>query len=310
MSGAVLVTCRQMQAELPIHRARLEALGYEVLSPDLGGRQQFTAAELLGMSREIVGIIAGDDELSGEFFHGAAPHLRSVVRWGIGVDSVDFDAAAETGVSVTNTPGVFGGEVADAAMAYLLALARGTASVDRAVRHGDWPKYEGISLEGATIGVIGLGSIGRQVVRRAAGFGSRILGYDPFPSSDLPDISLVSLEEIAARSRFVVLCCPLTPDTHHLINAAFLGAMSRDAYLVNVARGPVVDEDALTEALRNGRIAGAALDVFEVEPLPAESPLRELPNVVLGAHNGSNTREGVARASAVAVDLLIEGLTL
>lgn len=309
MSGTILVTCRQMQAELPVHLARLEALGYQVVSPDLGGRQQFTATELLGMSSEIVGIIAGDDELSSEFFHGAAPHLRSVVRWGIGVDSVDFDAAAETGVSVTNTPGVFGGEVADAAMAYLLALARGTAYVDRAVRDGQWPKYEGVSLDGATIGVIGLGSIGRQVVRRAAGFGARMLGYDPFPPADLANLALVSLEDLAARSRFVVLCCPLTPETYHLIDAAFLRAMSRDAYVVNVARGPVVDEVALVGALLNAQIAGAALDVFEVEPLPADSPLRQLPNVILGAHNGSNTREGVARASAVAVDLLLERLS-
>lgn len=309
MSGTILVTCRQMQAELPVHLARLEALGYKVVSPDLGGRQQFTATELLGMSDEIVGIIAGDDELSSEFFHGAAPHLRSVVRWGIGVDSVDFGAAAETGVWVTNTPGVFGGEVADAAMAYLLALARGTASVDRAVRDGQWPKYEGVSLDGATIGIVGLGSIGRQVVRRAAGFGARLLGYDPFPPTDIADLALVSLEELATESRFVVLCCPLTPETHHLIDAVFLGAMSRDAYVVNVARGPVVDEAALVEALSNAQIAGAALDVFEVEPLPADSPLRQLPNVVLGAHNGSNTREGVARASAVAVDLLIERLS-
>ncbi len=309
MTGSILITCRQMQAELPVHLDRLKGLGLDVIAPDLGGRQQFSAAELLSFSDEIVGIIAGDDELSREFFEGAAPHLRSVIRWGIGMDSVDFGAAADTGVPVRNTPGVFGGEVADAAMAYLLAIARGTSFVDREVRSGRWPKFEGVSLESAAVGVIGLGAIGRQIVRRVNGFGSRVLGYDPFPPEDLSDLTLVSLEEMAEASRFIVLCCPLTPETRHLIDRSFLEKMRNDAYIVNVARGPVVDEKALIEALASGAIAGAALDVFEVEPLPETSPLRTMPNVVLGAHNGSNTREGVARASAAAVNYLLEELT-
>lgn len=308
MTGAILITCRQMQAELPVHAARLAELGYEIIAPDLGRRQQFNARELLSFSDEIVGIIAGDDELDRDFFEGAAPHLRSVIRWGIGMDSVDFDAAADTGVRVRNTPGVFGGEVADAALAYLLAIARGTAFVDRSVRDGDWPKYEGISLDGATVGVIGLGTIGRQVVRRLHGFGSRTLGYDPFPPAESLGYTLATLDEVASQSRFIVLCCPLTPETHHLVDKDFLQRMRHDAFIVNVARGPVIDEAALIDALSRETIAGAALDVFEVEPLPAESALRVMPNVVLGAHNGSNTREGVARASAAAVDYLIEEL--
>jgi D-3-phosphoglycerate dehydrogenase / 2-oxoglutarate reductase len=309
VTGAILITCRQMQAELPVHIERLANLGLDVIAPDLGGRQQFSAAELLSFSDEIVGIIAGDDELSREFFEGAAPHLRSVIRWGIGMDSVDFDAAADMGVPVRNTPGVFGGEVADAAIAYLLAIARGTSFVDREVRGGKWPKYEGVSLDGATVGVIGLGAIGRQIVRRVNGFGSRVLGYDPFPPDDQSGFTLGSLEEITEASRFVILCCPLTPETHHLVDRNFLQRMRKDAYIVNVARGPVIDEEALVDALTCGTIAGAALDVFEIEPLPAHSPLRAMQNVVLGAHNGSNTREGVARASAVAVNYLIEELT-
>lgn len=303
----VLVTCRQMQVELPLHRERIEKLGYEVLAPDLGGRQQFTAAELLEYGPHLVGIIAGDDELSHEFFDGA-PQLRTVIRWGIGLDSVDHDAARRHAVTVRNTPGVFGQEVADAAFGYILILARGFITVDAAVRRGDWPKHEGLTLAGTRLGIVGFGAIGREIARRGSGFGMDIVAFDPYADNAPTDVTMVSLEELMATSRFIVAACPLTPDTFHLINAERLALMRPDAYLINVARGPVVLEADLTDALKAGRVAGAALDVFEVEPLPLNSELRTLPNVILGAHNGSNTREGVARASTTAVDFLLEEL--
>ncbi len=303
----VLVTCRQMQVELPRHRGRIEELGYEVFAPDLGSRQQFTAAELLeyGESR-LVGIIAGDDELDREFFEGA-DKLRVLIRWGIGMDSVDHDAAREHSVTVRNTPGVFGSEVADSAFGYILNLARGHIAIDAAVRQGNWPKWEGVTLTGSRLGIVGFGSIGREIASRGKGFGMDVVAFDPYIDA-AADVPVVPLDELMATSRFIVLACPLTPDTARLINADRLALAQPDAYLVNVARGPVVVEHDLVEALRAGRLAGAALDVFEVEPLPMDSELRTLPNVVLGAHNASNTREGVARASATAVDFLIEEL--
>lgn len=304
----VLVTCRQMQVELPLHRERIEKLGYEVLAPDLGGRQQFTAAELLEYGPRLVGIIAGDDELSHEFFDGA-PQLRTVIRWGIGIDTVDHDAARRHAVTVRNTPGVFGHEVADAAFGYILNLARGFITVDAAIRRGEWPKHEGMTLAGTRLGIVGFGSIGREIARRGSGFGMDLVAFDPYADNAPPDVTMVSLEELAATSRFIVLACPLTPETFHLINAERLALMRPDACLINVARGPVVLEADLTDALKAGRVAGAALDVFEVEPLPLDSELRTLPNVILGAHNGSNTREGVARASTTAVDFLLEELS-
>lgn len=304
----VLVTCRQMQVELPLHRERIEKLGYEVLAPDLGGRQQFTAAELLEYGPHLVGIIAGDDELSQEFFDGA-PQLRTVIRWGIGMDSVDHDAARRHAVTVRNTPGVFGQEVADAAFGYILNLARGFITVDAAVRRGEWPKHEGMTLAGTRLGIVGFGAIGREIARRGSGFGMDLVAFDPYADNAPADVTMVSLEEIMATSRFIVLACPLTPNTFHLINSERLALMRPDAYLINVARGPVVLEADLTDALKAGRVAGAALDVFEVEPLPLDSELRTLPNVILGAHNGSNTREGVARASTTAVDFLLEELS-
>lgn len=303
----ILVTCRQMQVELPRHRERIEHLGFEVVALELNGRQQFTARELLQYSPRLVGIIAGDDQLDREFFDGAH-ELRTVIRWGIGMDSVDHDAARRHGVTVRNTPGVFGYEVADSAFGYILNLARGYIPVDAAVRRGEWPKFEGITLAGALLGIVGFGAIGREIARRASAFGMNVVTADPYVGTSNSGVSVVELDELLATSRFVVLACPLTPDTFHMINADRLALMRTDSFLVNVARGPVVVEADLVNALKGGQLAGAALDVFEVEPLPLDSELRTLPNVVLGAHNASNTREGVVRASQAAVDFLLEEL--
>jgi D-3-phosphoglycerate dehydrogenase len=303
----ILVTCRQMQVELPHHQDRIESLGYEVLAPDLGDRQQFSARELLDYSPRLVGIIAGDDELSSEFFDGS-PNLKAVIRWGIGMDSVDREAAARHGVTVRNTPGVFGQEVADCALGYLLMLARGYLEVDSAVRRGEWPKREGITLAGSRLGIVGMGSIGREIAARGRGFGMDVVGFDPFVTSAPAGVTLMDLDTLLSTSRFIVLACPLAAETFHLINADRLALVKPDAFLINVARGPVIAEPDLIEALAGGRLAGAALDVFEVEPLPIDSRLRTLPNVVLGAHNGSNTRAGVTRASRTAVDFLVEEL--
>ena len=303
----ILVTCGQMQVELPRHRERIENLGYEVVAPELAGRQQFTAVELLEYSPRLVGVIAGDDDLSREFFDGAA-NLRTVIRWGIGMDSVDHEAARQHGVTVRNTPGVFGHEVADSAFGYILNLTRGYIAVDAAVRRGEWPKKEGITLSGSRLGIVGFGAIGREIAKRGAAFGMEVVACDPFVETAPAAVSMVELNELLTTSRFIVLACPLTPETWHLIDADRLKVMRPEAFLVNVARGPVVVETDLIDALKEGRLAGAALDVFEVEPLPFASELRSLPNVVLGAHNASNTREGVARASDAAVAILIEEL--
>lgn len=297
-----------MQVELPRHRERIEKLGYEVLALSLDGRQQFTAAELLKHSSRLVGIIAGDDELSREFIEGS-PFLKTIIRWGIGMDNVDHEAARQHGVTVRNTPGVFGHEVADAVFGYILNLARGQIGVDTAIRRGEWPKKEGITLAASRLGVVGFGVIGRQVAIRGAGFGMNVVAYDPFAGGAPDGVLMVDLDELLATSRFVVLACSLTAATFRLIDGAGLALMRPDAFLVNVSRGTVIVEADLIDALKTGRLAGAALDVYEVEPLPLDSELRKLRNVVLGAHNASNTREGVERASTAAVELLLGELS-
>lgn len=299
----MLVIGAQMQHELPRHRGRLEAAGLEVVAPPLHG-QQFTEQEMIGQLAGVVGAILGDDPLTDRVLANARD-LRVVVKWGIGTDAIDFAAAHRHGVTVVNTPGVFGDEVADSAMAYVLLLARGHHLVDRAVRTGQWPKHEGLTLAGQTLGVVGLGSIGSSVAVRARAFGMTVVGHDPYLAGPPKEVTMLGLDNLLVRSRFVVLTCPLTPKTHHLLDGDALTRMPPDAYLVNVALGPVVDEPALIDALQHGRLAGAALDVFETEPLPADSPLRSLPEVILGAHNGSNTRQGVERASSLAVDRLL-----
>jgi D-3-phosphoglycerate dehydrogenase len=297
-----------MQVELPHYKDRIESHGYELVVPELRG-QQFSSAELSELMPGVVGLIAGDDEMDKEFF-AASPSLRTLVRWGIGMDSVDHRAASESAVVVRNTPGVFGQEVADMALGYMLSLARGISETDRSVRAAEWPKYEGFTLAGQRVGIVGFGAIGREVASRASAFGMDVLIFDPFlDSTTVPEnMTSVSFETLLKSSRFVVLTCPLTSETHHLINSEALKQMPQDAYVVNVARGPVVDESALADSLESGQIAGAGLDVFEVEPLPMSSRLRSLPNVILGAHNGSNTRQGVARASSAAVDILLREL--
>jgi D-3-phosphoglycerate dehydrogenase len=302
----VLVTCKQMQVELPVHEARLRAAGYDVLSPELTG-QFFSEDELKALLPGVVGVIAGDDPLTADVI-AAGDDLKVIIRWGIGVDSVDLDAAAAAGVVVRNTPAVFGEEVADSAFGYVLLLARGHHRVDAEVRAGGWPKVEGISLAGERLGVVGLGSIGRAIARRGLGFSMDVVAYDPYADAALDGVQLIEIEELLRTSRFVVLASPLTDETHHLIDKNALSLMRQDAFLVNVGRGPLVDEPALAEALAAGAIAGAGLDVFEVEPLPESSPLRSMTNVVLGAHNGSNTRQGVARASDEAVTRLLDSL--
>jgi D-3-phosphoglycerate dehydrogenase len=305
----ILVTCKQMQVELPVHAGRLDAAGYDLVVPELRG-QQFTEDELIAELPGVVGMIAGDDPLSRRVIE-SGDDLRVIIRWGIGMDSVDHEAARDRGVAVTNTPAVFGDEVADSALSYVLLLARGHHLVDAEVRAGGWPKVEGFSLSGERLGVVGLGSIGRAIARRGLGFGMDVVAADPYADAAgaaALGVDLVALDALLSTSRFVVLASPLTEETFHLLDAEALGRMRPDAFVVNVGRGPLVDEPALVEALSSARIAGAGLDVFEVEPLPADSRLRSLPGVVLGAHNGSNTRQGVARASAEAVDRLLHAL--
>jgi Lactate dehydrogenase and related dehydrogenases len=232
------------------------------------------------------------------------------VKWGIGVDNVDFKACEALGIPIINTPGMFGGEVADVAVGYVIALARHTVEIDRGVRAGSWPKPRGLSLAGRTVAVLGYGDIGRNTARRLLAADMVVIAYDPFvdPSSLEAGVSLAAWPERLGEADFVVVNCALTASSHHMLNAAAFAAMNPGVRVVNVGRGPVIDEQALIAALASGQVHSAALDVFEQEPLPLDSPLRSHPACIFGSHNASNTVDGVERTSHKAIQLLAEFL--
>ncbi|MGK2954744.1 MAG: phosphoglycerate dehydrogenase [Solirubrobacterales bacterium] len=304
----VLVTCRQMQNVMDQFRQRFEDAGVETYEPKVV--QQPSEKDLKEMIGNFDGMIAGDDPLTASVLAHSG-RLRIISKWGVGTDGIDTEAAAARGIEVTRTPNVFGEEVADVAFGYVVILARQLHRLHNSVVAGEWMKHEGRSLAGQTLGIVGLGDIGCAVARRGAGFGMELLGYDllePDAATLELGLSPVSLSELLAASDIVVLCCPLTKETRHMIDAESLAKTKRGVNLVNVARGPLIDEHALVDALRSGQVGAAGLDVFEEEPLPAASPLREFEQCVFGTHNGSNTREANLRASARAVDNVLAGL--
>jgi glyoxylate reductase len=234
-----------------------------------------------------------------------APRLRAISNYAVGVDNIDLDAATARGVAVGNTPGVLTDSTADLAVALMLGIGRHLTAGDAFVRRGEWKTWEpdlllGHDLHGATVGVIGFGRIGQAVARRLEGFECELLHTSR--SGGVP------LEELLERSDFVTVHTPLTPETHGLIDAAALARMKPTAYLVNTARGPVVETGALIDALQAGQIAGAALDVTDPEPLPADHPLVDAPNLIVLPHLGSATHATRERMADMAVDNLLAGL--
>jgi D-3-phosphoglycerate dehydrogenase len=303
----VIVTCPPMQRTSEEWLPSLTSRGIEVEIPPVTQHVSRTDLErLLPISD---GIIAGDEPLDRALLTSAASRLRVISRWGVGIDNVDLEAARELGIEVRNTPAVFADEVADVAIGYVIMLARRLHSIDAGVRAGEWPKPQGVSLSGRTLGVVGLGSIGRAVAKRGLAMGMTVVGIDPMPQAEATaaelGVQLLGLDEVFAAADVLSLNLPMSPENRHLVNEARLGAMKPGSFLVNTARGPLVDEAALVEALESGHLAGAALDVFETEPLPAESRLRGMANVILGSHNASNTIEAVRRVNRLAIDNLL-----
>jgi phosphoglycerate dehydrogenase-like enzyme len=273
--------------------------------------QQPTEDELIAVIGRYDGMIAGDDPLT-ERVLSHAHRMRIISKWGVGTDGIDLDAARSLGIAVTNTPGVFGDDVADVAAGYLVVAARQLHRIHDSVAAGGWLKYEGIRLAEKTLGIAGYGSVGVALARRGSGFGMNVIAHDVDGSARdrarNDGVETVALEELFRRSDFLALCLPLTSESRRMLNRGTLALLPHGSIVVNVARGGLVDEDALVEALETGRLAAAALDVFAEEPLPAEHPLRRFPQCVLGSHNASNTREGVLRTSELAVDNLLSGL--
>ena len=258
---------------------------------------QTSARDLIAALDGAAAVVAIIEPYTREVFEGA-PSLRHIARVGVGYDAVDVAEATAHGVLVTNTPGANATAVADFAMGMLLAVARWIPTFDRDIRQGVWQSKLGADVWQQTLGIVGLGNIGRGVARRARGFDMRVLAYEPYPDLDFVrqhDIELVSLERVFGESDFVTLHFPASAETARMVDARLLGLMKPTAYLVNTARGAIVDEDALYEVLSANKIAGAALDVREIEP-PLDARFNALPNVVLAPHAAGSTPRAVHAA--------------
>jgi D-3-phosphoglycerate dehydrogenase len=308
----ILFSAPYMIPTLERFRPLFDRRGVELIVPPV--QERLTEDELMTYAGEIDGAICGDDHFTSRVLEACAPRLKVISKWGTGIDSIDRTTAARLGIRIGNTPNAFTLPVADTVMGYILAFARRHPWMDRAMREGRWEKLPGRSLSECTLGVIGVGNIGKAVLRRARAFGMELLGNDIVEI--VPDflaecgLEMTTLDDLLARADFVSLNCDLNPTSHHLINVNTLQRMKASAVLINTARGPVVDETALISALHGGIIAGAALDVFEKEPLPDNSPLRELDNVLLAPHNANSSPNAWERVHWNTVRNLLEGLGL
>jgi D-3-phosphoglycerate dehydrogenase len=309
MGWRVIISAPYMQPAIENYRSVFEKNNIEVVVPPVNER--LSERELMKWIDEIDGAICGDDEFTSKVLN-AAKRLKVISKWGTGIDSIDKEEADNLGIMVCNVPNAFTDPVADTVLGYILSFSRKVPWVDKEMRAGKWEKQSCTALRSKTLGVVGVGNIGKAVIRRAIGFGMRVLG------NDIKDISqdflqdtgtrVLQLDELLREADFVSINCDLNPTSYHLIGREQLGLMKATAYLVNTARGPILDEEALIWALENKRISGAALDVFEVEPLPEDSPLKQFENCLLSPHNANSSPEAWQRVHERAIENLLSGL--
>ena len=309
MTWRVLISAPYLLPVLDQFRSRLEREGVEIVTIPV--RERLSEDELLPIIATIDGAICGDDRYCERVLREAR-RLKVISKWGTGIDSIDVVAATRLGIRVCNVPDAFTDPVADSVLGYVLAFARKLPWMDRDIRDGHWRKLDAISLRECTLGVIGVGNIGKAVIRRATAFGMAVLGTDPapVPATFIAEtgLTMVALSRLLGEADFVSLNCDLNPTSFHLIGRAELARMKPTAYLINTARGALIDEPALVAALSERRIAGAALDVFEVEPLPVDHPLRTAERCLLAPHNANSSPAAWKRVHERVIASLLGGL--
>jgi D-3-phosphoglycerate dehydrogenase len=291
-------------------RPVFDRYGLELIVPDV--RERMEEDELLKYAGQFDGAICGDDRYSLRVIEACAPRLKVISKWGTGIDSIDAQACSRYGIKIGRTLNAFTTPVADTVLGYLLAFSRRQPWMDKAMKSGEWEKIPGKALSESTLGIVGVGTIGKAVTRRARAFGMQVLGNDIVEIDHVfiteTGIEMTSLEDLLSRADFVSVNCDLNPTSQHLMNAETLVSMKPTAVLINTARGPIVDEKALIEALQAKRLAGAALDVFEVEPLPLDSPLMKMENVLLAPHNSNSSPAAWERVHWNTIKNLLDGL--
>jgi D-3-phosphoglycerate dehydrogenase len=308
----VLFTAPYMIPFLDRFKPTFDKYGITLIVPDVQERME--EADLLKYAGQFDGAICGDDRYTARVLEACAPRLKVISKWGTGIDSIDSAAASRLNVKVGRTPNAFTTPVADTVLGYMLAFVRRGPWMDAAMKRGEWEKIPGKALSECVLGVIGVGNIGKAVTRRARSFGMKVLGTDIIEIDHVfiteSGIEMTNLEYLLSNSDFVSVNCDLNPTSHHLITTSTLAKMKPNAIVINTARGPIVDEPALIAALQSGQIAGAALDVFEFEPLPHESPLMKMDNVMLAPHNANSSPAAWERVHWNTIRNLLEGLGL
>jgi D-3-phosphoglycerate dehydrogenase len=285
----VLVTPTSYGANDPALRTQLEAEVGEVIYNTSG--KPLTSNQLVHMLTGVHGYIAGLDNIDRTAL-SAADQLKVIARYGVGIDAVDLEAAKEKKIIVTNTPGANSGSVAELTIGLMISLLRNIPEAVNATKSGEWSRLKGVSLDGKVIGLVGFGEIGKQVAQKLVGFNCRVVAFDPIADrelSDKLDVELLSLDEVIRVSDLLSLHCPVTEETREMVDFSMLEKMKLGSYLINTARGELVNEDALFAALQSGKLNGAALDVFSNQPPEADNPLLKLPQVLATPHMGSHT---------------------
>jgi len=307
MTPKVLIATRSFGSTSPEPGEILHKGGCDLVNADMS--LEMTEERLIDLLKGVAAAIVGVVPMTAYVLENA-PDLKVVSAHGVGVDHIDLDAAARLGITIANCPGANAASVSDLTIGLMIAIARNIPGVERKLRQGGWGRHQGSELFQKTLGIIGLGHIGSGVAKRAMGFDMKVLVDDPYVHSvpkELPEIQLVSIENLIRRADFVSLHAPLNDDTRNIIGPAELAAMKPGAYLINTARGGLVDEQALFNALSTGKIAGAAFDCFVEEPLTG-SPLLDLDNFVGTPHIGAHTQESIERVGVVAAQNVINSL--
>ena len=306
----VLLSAPYMLPFVERFRPVFNQYGIELIAPEVHERME--EADLMKYAGQFDGAICGDDRYTPRVLEACAPRLKVISKWGTGVDSIDREACVRLGIQLKRTPNAFTLPVADSVLGYILAFSRRQPWMDREMKAGRWEKILGKALNEQTLGIVGVGTIGKAVTRRAKAFGMKVLGNDIVEIDHVfiaeTGIEMVALEELLSRADFISVNCDLNPTSRHLINAAALAHVQPTAVLINTARGPLVKEADLVAALQTGRLAGAALDVFEIEPLPQDSPLLKMDNVMLAPHNSNSSPAAWERVHWNTIKNLVEGL--
>jgi D-3-phosphoglycerate dehydrogenase len=308
----VLFSAPYMLPSVERFRPVLERYGIDLIVANV--QERLEEAEILKYAGQFDGVICGDDYFTARAIEACVPRLKVISKWGTGIDSIDQEAAARFGVKIGRTLNAFTLPVADTVMGYILAFSRRQPWMDKEMKMGKWEKIRGKALHESLLGVVGVGNIGKAVTRRARAFGMAVLGTDIVAIDHVfiteTGIRMTSLDELLASVDYVSLNCDLNPTSFHLINVRTLGLMRPTSVLINTARGPIVDEAALVAALQQGTIGGAAMDVFEVEPLPYDSPMLKMDNVMLAPHNANSSPAAWEYVHWNTIKNLLEGLEI